>query len=1069
MSLCLWSGFGVRINKKKAAEECLEAAKAGSEEARAVVKLMHDICKSSLDEETLVKWLEDILSTSLDSGVRTLAMESLRTIEGLSVDDVVNRSRRSQLRKSTIYERAISQGIYEEENLGKAFQKLMCLSYGDDQEPLSEEEGTTLLAYYTLMGDEEMCRKLVDQYAIEVDGTFVTWALISFNTDLVKMYLDDYDVQFPDRVFILQVLSELCDPGTDEIESARVIRHLVKSRTKDSNLILEQPLFNHSPQVQALRQWSEFPEYCPIKTAIIRNNRTVIEALLSGAVVGNDSASSVAIVFHRSDVLEWLQERNLLVASAESLVLLAKTPASFLQLLHGRKWQENCLKCAKILLKLGQSPFDSSGFAVVIASACGNVPLLQLFLEQDLPEKIRFQEIFEASVAGSVRNNKFGTFRFLLKSQPRYCFADKEMLCNSIIAAFGCSNPLAYIKEMVEQGIADTKTVYERGPEWKPFDRGTLLFWAARSTRPEAADTIPYLIEKGADPNWFEGLCSPLAHAILNPQVLTELIKGGTQIINTAWTLSTVLHECAYLENEPYLLALETIMKTVGEHKIKLDIDTRHPICGSTPLHYAVQAGNRRAVEICLEAGADVLATNGAGFSPIDVAYLMAVKGSLDGSLRGHLSQIGLGPKDSRFSILAPVLVKSYAERKYIIELLHDRCDDPAGLEAACEKAKFNYMSLDLSPDEVRTVITTVQAFTLNLINDFVEGKHDTPAAGLDGYNYLHLFTKMGNVQAVKWFVSEKWNLEIQTDNGDTSLHLACEDGRLDIVKTLLDAGADIMAQNTSGSTPLHVASINGHLQVVETLLGHTSTLECRDIHGRTALHAASRNGHQGVVRALLDATADVNATSKRGWTGLHGAARNGHEEVVKVLLYAKADVNVQTKDGWTSLQLSAWHGHAAVLNEFASFIGILPSTKEGLNVLEHVATTYPNDSLLRRAVGNDCIRRGMISDAKRNFDASVHILLKKSDGIQLENLEIKGVFCDRCRNQIVGRHYKCLECHWNRDICASCLERRYHKHRKDELLEIPTPPFMTDRTRVEGSEDARWKVGSRRAFIIRN
>jgi ankyrin repeat protein len=1040
------------MDKKKAAEVCLEAAERGSEEARAVIKLMYDICKLSLPENTLAKWLEDVLSTSLDPMVRTLAIESLRTIEGLCVEDVVYRSRASQLKKSTVYQWALSEAIYEEEELGTSFEKFLSLSDGNDPGSLSDQEGTTLLAYYTLMGDEAMCRKLVDHYPVVLEPRFLILAIMSFNMDLVKMYLYDYNLEVPDeteRDVLLHLFTEISDLDTDQAESARAIRQLMNSGPTGSISFDSIPeLQGVAPQIDALRQFGVTTLF-PIEPAILRNNLPAIEALSSGEV---EVDFNLAFRLHRSDVLELLQERRLLHANRKCLVSLARAPASLLQLIHGKKWKDNCLKCAKVILKLGLSPFESfddstpvEGTAVWMAATCGNVPLLELFLKQDLPETTRFRQIFEKSVLGSVINNKFGTFRFLLRYQPRYCFEDKETLGAIISAATESRNPPAFIAEMVEQGIADTKTVYEVKYEAGRLNRGTLLCWAARSSRPEAAEVVSYLIRKGADPNWFDGILPPVAYSLFNPPVLAALIEGGAQIINTTWTLSTILHECAFVEHEPWLHALETIVRTVAECKKELDIDSRHPVCGSTPLHYAVMAGNRRAVEILLDAGANVLANNGAGVSPIQTAYMIAVEGNVDANLRSELSQRGLlGQRDCHFPLLAPMVFKSYAERKYIIELLHGRCRDAARLEAVCAEAKAQIESVNLSPVEARAGIAGILAASVVWTADLLAGKRDMRTPGLDGHTSLHIFALVGNVQAVNWFVSEKWNLDLQADDGNTCLHIACEAGHLEIVKILLEANADIMAQNKSGCTPLHAASTNGHPQLARMLLTQGAAVEERDLYGRTALNAASRNGHHGVVRVLLDAKACVNATSKRGWTALHAAARNGHEMVVKVLVDEKADVDVQTKDGWTALQLSAWHGHASVLKELIVLLDLFPSSGDDLvNVLEHLATAYPTDSLLRRAVGNECIRRRMISEAKLNFNASIEILLKKGEGERLENLEIEGVFCNGCRNQIIGRHYKCLECHWNMDFCGSCLRGRAHKHNNEKLIAIPTRPFI--------------------------
>jgi hypothetical protein len=157
------------------------------------------------------------------------------------------------------------------------------------------------------------------------------------------------------------------------------------------------------------------------------------------------------------------------------------------------------------------------------------------------------------------------------------------------------------------------------------------------------------------------------------------------------------------------------------------------------------------------------------------------------------------------------------------------------------------------------------------------------------------------------------------------------------------------------------------------------------------------------------------------------------------VLLQANADADSQTNDGWTAVQLSAWHGHEKVLQIFAAHSEPTASsddTEDLLSLLEHFARGDPTNSLMRRAVGNEYLRRGMVAQARQNYDASVEILLQKRATTRIESLEIEGVYCDGCRKQILGAHFKCAECDWNIDVCALCVGRDGHDH---QLIRIPS------------------------------
>lgn len=47
--------------------------------------------------------------------------------------------------------------------------------------------------------------------------------------------------------------------------------------------------------------------------------------------------------------------------------------------------------------------------------------------------------------------------------------------------------------------------------------------------------------------------------------------------------------------------------------------------------------------------------------------------------------------------------------------------------------------------------------------------------------------------------------------------------------------------------------------------------------------------------------------------------------------------------------------------------------------LLESFTTINAIDSIIRRIIGNECLRRKMFSEAKHSFDASMHILLQLS------------------------------------------------------------------------------------------
>jgi len=61
--------------------------------------------------------------------------------------------------------------------------------------------------------------------------------------------------------------------------------------------------------------------------------------------------------------------------------------------------------------------------------------------------------------------------------------------------------------------------------------------------------------------------------------------------------------------------------------------------------------------------------------------------------------------------------------------------------------------------------------------------------------------------------------IDIRDNYGNTLLHLASKRGRLEVVKYLVSEGAKIDINNNFRETPYYFASKNEHLQIVEYFL----------------------------------------------------------------------------------------------------------------------------------------------------------------------------------------------------------------------------------------------------------
>ena len=134
--------------------------------------------------------------------------------------------------------------------------------------------------------------------------------------------------------------------------------------------------------------------------------------------------------------------------------------------------------------------------------------------------------------------------------------------------------------------------------------------------------------------------------------------------------------------------------------------------------------------------------------------------------------------------------------------------------------------------------------------------------------------------------------------------------GNLAAVKKFLDQGGNVNLQDEPGMTPLHHA-VNAdwkgsHLEIIRLLIDRGANVKAIDDTHHTPLHLASNKEAAGL---LIDAGADVNAKTKRtGETSLfsaaHGAAQGASKSyemylhLTKLLIAKGADVNVKLKSG---------------------------------------------------------------------------------------------------------------------------------------------------------------------------
>lgn len=121
-------------------------------------------------------------------------------------------------------------------------------------------------------------------------------------------------------------------------------------------------------------------------------------------------------------------------------------------------------------------------------------------------------------------------------------------------------------------------------------------------------------------------------------------------------------------------------------------------------------------------------------------------------------------------------------------------------------------------------------------------------------------------------------------------------DGNLQEVKYLLTQGGTQFISDWVGTSPLHLAAQNNHVDLCELFVKKGMFKDARNKVDRTPLHLAASEGHYQVAEVLIKYRVDINTIDMLHMTPLHWAVQNGHTALVELLLRNGAHVNVRNK-----------------------------------------------------------------------------------------------------------------------------------------------------------------------------
>lgn len=301
-----------------------------------------------------------------------------------------------------------------------------------------------------------------------------------------------------------------------------------------------------------------------------------------------------------------------------------------------------------------------------------------------------------------------------------------------------------------------------------------------------------------------------------------------------------------------------------------------------TALTVACRAGMSCAVEILLNAGADIDQKDENGETPAQKAVLAKSFETVK-ILMHHVS--GAEERRRHFAgALEPAAASGLADILRFLLQNDIRLDDPDMVEAT--------LLVSASSGGHYDAVATLLEFGA-CVDEIDSG----------GESALHHAASFGHAQVVELLLQADSTVDLQDDFRYTALMASTDNDDTACMLMLLDHKANIHLSDFEGTTALGYAAFRNRSRHVQILLEHGAHIEAADDAGRTALTFAAGWEQHEVVKLLIDNGANVNHQSgDQQNTPLMAAARSGSLKCAKILLDNGALLEAKNSNGNTAL-----------------------------------------------------------------------------------------------------------------------------------------------------------------------
>lgn len=276
----------------------------------------------------------------------------------------------------------------------------------------------------------------------------------------------------------------------------------------------------------------------------------------------------------------------------------------------------------------------------------------------------------------------------------------------------------------------------------------------------------------------------------------TSVPSASIRRVPRAW--SSLTESTSQSSDSFFVAARENDADTLKQLLEQDDIDLNAKSVaaqGSTALHLAASFGSLDALEVLVDAGAN-LESQVNGARPL---HLAAFKN--ENSIVKRLLEAGADANAEQEDGSTALLEASAAGHALIVDSLLKANADP----------NRGTVALPLPSAALKNHTEVVELL--------LRGGADPNALETDGATALLKAAAAGNVRCVELLLEADANADVSL-NGLSALHYAAIEGHLDVVKALIAAGADVTVEDEGGNTPLrYVLAASEPAKIAHALL----------------------------------------------------------------------------------------------------------------------------------------------------------------------------------------------------------------------------------------------------------